>query len=52
MAAYWGGEGGKPVQMLLSGRDFGSLVDMPPVLATASKRPGPMSRKQGRTRWR
>ena len=29
MAAYWGGEGGKPVPMLMAGRDFGLLVDTP-----------------------
>jgi len=51
VAAYWGGEGGKPVPMLLSGRDFGSLVNVPPVLAaTSSKRPAPVSRKPRRKR--
>ena len=39
MAAYWGGEGGKPVPILVAGRDFGLVVDAPPVLAAAPKRP-------------
>jgi len=42
VAAYWGGEGGKPVPMLLSGRDFGSLVDLP-------KRPAPVNRRRSRS---
>ena len=40
--AYWGGEGGKPVPILVAGRDFGLVVDAPPVLAAASKRPAAM----------
>lgn len=53
VAAYWGGKGGKPVPILLSGRDFGSLVDVPPVLATsqgqasASRKPASKRRDRG-----
>lgn len=46
MAAYWGGEGGKPVPMLMAGRDFGLLVDTPiPAAApvAAAKKSGPDS---------
>ena len=37
VAAYWGGKGGKPVPILLSGRDFGSLVDVPPAVVATSR---------------
>ena len=46
VAAYWGGEGGKPVPMLMAGRDFGLLVDTPiPAAApvAAAKKSGPDS---------
>ena len=39
VAAYWGGEGGRPVPILVAGRDFGLVVEAPPVLAAAPKRP-------------
>ena len=42
VAAYWGGEGGRPVPILVAGRDFGLVVDAPPVLAAAPKRPAAM----------
>mmetsp|Transcript_8608 Transcript_8608/g.18732 ORF Transcript_8608/g.18732 Transcript_8608/m.18732 type:complete len:480 (+) Transcript_8608:481-1920(+) len=29
VAAYWGGEGGRPVPMLLAGRDFGEILGNP-----------------------
>ena len=41
VAAYWGGEGGKPVPILMAGRDFGLMVDAPPtgVLAAPPRKP-------------
>lgn len=36
VAAYWGGEEGRPIPMLMAGRDFGLLVD-----GVASSRPRP-----------
>ena len=38
VAAYWGGEEGRPIPMLMAGRDFGLLVDGH---SSASSRPRP-----------
>lgn len=52
VAAYWGGKGGNPVPILLSGKDFGSLVDVPPaVLITSKGQASSASRKPGSKRW-
>ena len=31
VAAYWGGKGGKPMPILVAGRDFGAVVDSPAI---------------------